>query len=118
MKPAFDEDRQKRIDDEVLVDTYNHLEVKGAWDSYLSDKIAFPFTAKVKVKDREGNENLIAVEVLGFEGRTSFRVRVCEPGSSQIFSESLLKLKEVKASFDTEQAINDWKYWRASGNTF
>jgi hypothetical protein len=30
MKPAFDEDRQKRIDDEVLVDTYNHLEAKGA----------------------------------------------------------------------------------------
>jgi hypothetical protein len=84
----------------------------------LSDKITFPFTAKIKVKDKEGNENLIVVEVIGFEGHTSFKVQVCEPGSSRTFSESLLKLKEVKASFDTKQAINDWKYWRASGHTF
>jgi hypothetical protein len=118
MKPERNEEREERIENEILVDTYNEYEAKGAWQEYLSDNISFPFTAKIKVKDKQGNESLISVEAVGFEGKNRFRVNVSESGTSRLFSESLLKIKEIKADFDTKQAINDWKYWRAQGNLF
>lgn len=67
MKPEVDKEREKRIQDEVLADNYDSYEVKTAWDCYLSDNISFPFTAKVKVKDKQGNETLVAVEVVSFD---------------------------------------------------
>ncbi|MCU0445274.1 MAG: calcium-binding protein [Microscillaceae bacterium] len=84
----------------------------------MSDNISFPFTAKLKVQDRDGNEVLVSVEAVSFDDKNSFRVKVSESGASHLFSESLLKLKEIKADFYTKQAINDWKYWRAQGNSF
>lgn len=118
MKPERNEEREQHIENEVLVDTYNEYEVKSAWEVYLSDNIRFPFKAKVKIKDKQGDESLISVEVVGFEEKSNFRVNVSESGTSRLFSESLLKLKEVKADADTKQVIYDWKYWRAQGYTF
>lgn len=105
-------ERDERIENEILVDCYDEYEQRYAWESYLSDNISFPFTAKTKFKNKKGEEILVDVEVLHFDKKNSFRVEVTEKNSELLFSISLLMLKEVKAGFDTKQAINDWKYWK------
>jgi hypothetical protein len=65
-RPAKDEEREERINMEIIVDAYGPEEQAMGWYNYLSDTLQFPFTARCTV-DRAtlplepGDE----VEVLG-----------------------------------------------------
>ena len=37
--------REKRIEEQILADTYSEEEAAVAWRCYLEDEIEFPFTA-------------------------------------------------------------------------
>ena len=41
-----DEEREHRIDFEVIVDCYDEYEQAMGWETYLGDKLDFPFKAK------------------------------------------------------------------------
>src|SRR4051812_13910216 len=44
-KPERDEEREERIENEVIVDCYNEYERVSGWWNYLHDQFAFPFQA-------------------------------------------------------------------------
>lgn len=107
-----DPERDKRIEDEIIVDCYDDYEVKSAWECYLADNIHFPFPAKTKIKNKQGEEVLMEVEVLRLDKKSGLRVEVTQKDSEFVFSVRLLDLKEVRGNFETRHAINDWKYWK------
>jgi hypothetical protein len=53
-------DREERIR-EVLADTYNEMEQKAAFDTYLSDYLHFPFEAIWRDEDEPGHAEQVTV---------------------------------------------------------
>ncbi len=51
--PPRDEARGERIEMEIVVDCYNEHEAWSGWQCYLSDRLAFPFTAEC-IETRRG----------------------------------------------------------------
>jgi hypothetical protein len=45
-KRKIDEAREKRIDDEIIVDCYDETERAMGWYCYLEDRLEFPFRAQ------------------------------------------------------------------------
>lgn len=120
-KPKRDEEREERIEMEVVVDCYNEDERAAGWYCYLEDRLQFPFSAKcvakravspLKVKDE--------VEVIG--------VAPDEECGSEIFvmirwekdglAVPLAQLEPIDAGAETTQAVADWHYWVEMGYGF
>ena len=57
------EEIQRRIDHEIMVDCYGDYEVAMAWQMYFEETLEFPFTATARLKKRGGFE----------ESKTGFR---------------------------------------------
>jgi hypothetical protein len=109
-----DEERDERIEMEIIVDTYSADEQAMGWYAYLDDTMDFPFEARC-ITEREESplEEGETVRVIGMSPT--------EPTLSQMFvtvewmdrkvGVPLEQLEPVDASRDTEQAIADWHYW-------
>lgn len=46
VKRKIDKAREKRIDEEIIVDCYGEAERAMGWYCYLEERLEFPFTAK------------------------------------------------------------------------
>lgn len=109
-----DEEREERIEMEIIVDTYTPEEQAMGWYAYLDDTMDFPFEARCVT---ERNESPLQ------EGETVHVVGMSEtePTLSQMFvtvewmnrelGVPLEQLESIAASNNTEQAIEDWHYW-------
>ena len=109
-----DEERDERIEMEIIVDTYSPEEQAMGWYAYLADTIDFPFEARCLTEREESPLE---------EGETARVVGMSptDPTLSQIFvtiewldrelGVPLKQLEPVEASSTTEQAIADWHYW-------
>ena len=109
-----DEERDKRIEMEIIVDTYSAEEQAMGWYAYLDDTIDFPFGARCLTEREESPlEEGETVRVVGMSP--------IEPTLSQMFvtivwmdrelGVPLKQLEPTEASSTTEQAIADWHYW-------
>ena len=111
----FDAEREDRITQEILVDTYNEEEIALGWYYYLEDHLNFPFVAEW---DHE------TVQVISISGEKDCKedifveVEVEESGSKDEFPVPLRNLTPLKADEATEEAIADWNYWLNQGNSF
>jgi hypothetical protein len=111
----FDAEREDRIAQEILVDTYNEEEIALGWYYYLEDHLNFPFAAEW---DHE------AVQVISISNEEICKkdifveVEVEESGSKDEFPVPLRNLTPLKADEATEEAIADWNYWLNQGNSF
>jgi hypothetical protein len=119
-KPKRDDEREERIDMEVLVDCYDRHERAMGWYYYLEDQLRFPFTATcilqravspLRVKDE--------VEVLGMapeeecECEVFVMMRWDRPEGLAV---PLAQLKPISHSHEqTRRAVADWHYWRSIG---
>ena len=114
MSKNSDAERDTRIDQEVLVDTYGEEEVMTAWDVYLSDNITVPFDAeciaRCEISPLKKGE---AVNVLRMAEDNDLRkeVLVIINWRGSKLGVPLSQLKPIKADKKTEQAIQDWQYW-------
>lgn len=109
-----DEEREERIEMEIIVDTYSPEEQAMGWYAYLDDMMDVPFEARC-ITEREESPLEVGetVRVIGMSPT--------EPTLSQMFvtvewmdrelGVPLKQLEPVEASSDTEQAIADWHYW-------
>lgn len=109
-----DEERDERIEMEIIVDTYSPEEQAMGWYAYLDDRMDFPFEARC-VTEREESPLEVGetVRVVGMSPT--------EPTLSQMFvtiewmdrelGVPLEQLEPAEASSHTEQAIADWHYW-------
>jgi len=121
-RPERDEEREERIQNEVVVDAYNEYERATGWYCYLQDQLQFPFkatcTARRPTSPLRVNEE---VEVIGLAGE-----EVCE---HEMFvtvrrkeDELAVPLAQLRlgpdADEETKQGVEDWLYWVARGYEF
>ena len=120
-KPKEDKAREERIDMEIVVDAYSEEERVMGWNSYLGDKLNFPFRARCIAKRsvsplRVGEE----VEVLGMldDEETLHGMFVQIQWQDRKMGVPLVQLEAIDADKATEEAIADWHYWVAQGHQF
>lgn len=109
-RPAYDKEREKRLDYEVFVDTYNEEEQALCWYYYLENKIIFPFQARwgneiVEVTDMDEDS-----EEAGSDVRLNVLYR--EGDMEDIFPVLATDLEPVNADEKTQEAIADLRYWK------
>ncbi|MBH8561693.1 calcium-binding protein [Nostoc sp. CENA67] len=121
-----DENRENRIETEIIVDTDNDKEERAmGWYYYLDDTLNVPFMAKLKKKSRKtGTVEEKEVEVLGMapddDCLKDMYVDVVYPGGKDedIFTAKLSEIEPIDADDETNEAIADWHYWLARGYKF
>ena len=112
-----DEEREKRIDYEVVVDAYNDEERAMGWYYYLADNINFPFEAKwLSGKKAEGRD--VKVIDMSSEDDCLHGMFVEVEYQDDVFSARLSEIEPLGVGEETIQAIADWKYWVNRGYEF
>jgi hypothetical protein len=116
-----DEEREKRIDYEIVVDAYDPEEQALGWYYYLEDKLQFPFratcvAARIISPLRPGDE----VEVVGLppEDECEREMFVLIRWDDRDLAVPLAQLEGVGVGEETREAIGDWHYWIARGHQF
>jgi hypothetical protein len=115
-RPALNRARERRIEQEIVVDAWNEEERALGWYYHLESRLQFPFRAKCMVarkisplrKDEE-------VEVLGMapEDDCMHEMFVIIRFAGRNLGVPLVQLDPVKPDPSTRQAVEDWRYWKA-----
>ena len=113
-----DEDREHRIDMEIVVDAYDEVERAMGWYYYLEGKLDFPFRARCIVKLdisplAVGEE--VQVEGMPPEDACMYQMFVKIRWLGRELAVPLSQLEGVDVDSETEEAIEDWRYWVARG---
>jgi hypothetical protein len=120
-RPALNRARERRIEQEIVVDAYTSDERAISWHGYVDDKLRLPFKARcIAVREisplRKGEE----VEVLGMapedDCMKEMFVIICFAGRR--LGVPLIQLDPVKPDKATREAVEDWRYWMAMGYGF
>ncbi len=120
-KPKIDEVREKRIDEEIIVDCYGEVERAMGWYYYLEDRLEFPFTAKcIAARSISPLKTGEEVEVVGMasEDECEREIFVAIRWEKRKFGVPLSQLEGISASRGTKQAAEDWRYWVTRGYEF
>lgn len=113
-----DEEREERIQNEIIVDAYGPEEQALGWHAYLSDKLQFPFSARCVVRREisplEPGEE---VEVVGMASDEvcMHEMFVLIRWKRRQLAVPLMQMEGVQVDEETRQAIEDWHYWVKQG---
>lgn len=116
-----DEVRETRIADEAIVDAYGPEEQAIGWYYYLADKMSTPFKGKCiekrLISPLQVDET---VEVLGMapESECHHEMFVMIRWQRREFGVPLAQIVVVDGDEDTQEAIEDWRYWVNQGYMF
>ncbi|MEN6620289.1 MAG: calcium-binding protein [Smithella sp.] len=113
-----DEDRERRIEDEAIVDAYGPEEQALGWYYYLEDKISFPFTARCTESKHNSpikkGEKVSVIEMAPEDDCMNGMFVVIE-WSERNFGVPLAQLEPIDVDESTQEAIEDWQYWVKRG---
>ena len=112
-RPPRDEERERRIAGEIIVDAYSADEQAMGWYVYLDGHLQVPFLAKC-IADRiisplrVGDE----VEIIGMapEEECGHEMFVLTPWERRTLAVPLAQLTVLEAEEQTRQAVEDWRY--------
>ena len=113
-----DEEREERIQNEIIVDSYDPEEQALGWHAYLSGKLHFPFTARClarrEISPLEADEE---VEVVGMasEEECMHEMFVLIRWNRRQLAVPLMQLEGIQVDEETQQAIEDLHYWVDQG---
>lgn len=120
-KPKQDEQREQRIQQEIVVDAHNAEEQAMGWYYYLEEQLGFPFRAKCIAPRaisplRKGQE----VEVVGLAPAEECEreMFITVTWEDRTLALPLAQLKTTQADKATRQAVEDWHYWVDQGYEF
>jgi hypothetical protein len=120
-RPPRDEERDLRIDNEIVVDAYGPTERATGWYCYLGDNMQFPFRARCVAERvisflRPGD----VVEVIGLapDDECEHEMFVMTRWKGRTGAVPLSQLAGVGVDDLTDQTIGDWRYWFDSGYGF
>ncbi|WP_414563422.1 MULTISPECIES: calcium-binding protein [unclassified Anabaena] len=120
-----DEQREHRIETEIIVDAEDKEDRAMGWYYYLDDTLNVPFMANWSKKSRKTSTvEEKKVEVLGMapedECLKDMYVEVVYPNGNDedVFVAKLSDLVALDTDNDTLEAIADWHYWLARGYKF
>jgi hypothetical protein len=117
-RPTRDQVRERRIEQEIVVDAYDPDEQAMGWYHHLQDAIGFPFTARcsgvraispLQVDDEVDVVGMAPVEECGHE---MFVLIWWEHGTLGI---RLSQLEVTAGDAKTREAVQDWRYWVGQG---
>ena len=116
-----DQDREERIEMEIVVDAYDEQERALGWYYHLEDALKFPFLARCSASRsisplRKEDE----VEVIGMapEGECEREMFVFVFWENKKFAVPLSQLECVHCDDETRQGVEDWHYWVQMGYRF
>jgi Calcium binding len=117
-QPA-DEAREQRIQMEIVVDAYDAEEQASGWYNYLDETLHFPFLARCIAERatsplRVGDE----VEIVDMAPEEECRHEMFVTtrwDHDRTLAVPLVQLAGIAVDEETEQAIEDWRYWVARG---
>lgn len=116
---AKDDEREKRIDMEIIVDAYNQEEQASGWYYYLDATLQFPFSARC-IAHRTISPLVIGnkVEVVGMAPaeECEHEMFVLIRSQPHNLAVPLQQLESLGADEQTQQAISDWHYWIDRGH--
>ena len=111
-------ERERRIDDEAVVDAYDEVERAMGWFYYLEGKLKVPFKATCKSKRSTSPLDVgETVEVVGMavEDDCMREIFVRIKHGKSTLSVSLAQLDCHSVDELTCEAVADWHYWLARG---
>ncbi len=115
---AQEEEREERIAMEIIVDAYGPEEQAMGWYYYLDGALQFPFLARCVARRsisplHVGDE----IEVVGMapEEECQHEMFVTTPWERDTLAVPLSQLEVIRADEQTEQAVQDWRYWVERG---
>ena len=115
-------DREERIANEVTVDAYGSEEVMVGWLTYLQDNLACPFhaecIAEMKFSPLRKGEKVTVLELVDEDENLGGEFFVLIEWNGRKMGVPLAQLKPLKGSKETQQAVEDWQYWKARGYQF
>ncbi len=109
-----DEEREQRIEMEILADAYGPEEQMPAWHAYLSNALQFPFSARcIALRITSPLEPGEEVQVLDMapERECSYEMFVVIRWQKRRLAVPLMQLKSTDDDEEIQQAIDDWRYW-------
>ena len=115
---AEDQERERRITYEIVVDAYDADEQAIGWHTYVQDTIRWPFRARCTIERaisplRVGEE--VDVVDIAPEGDCAAEVFVLIRWAGRTLGVPLAQLEPVGADGQTVQAVEDWHYWLDRG---
>jgi hypothetical protein len=124
-KTGKDDEREERLNMEIIVDAYGEEEHAMGWYYYLADKIVFPFRARVikelKISPLKKGEIINVIEMADEEDcLNTMYVQIEWKGRKfGVPLEQLIPV-ETECDFyeDIVEAIEDWNYWIDRGYRF
>lgn len=114
MPPSTNEERQHRIDYEIIVDAYDDGEIYIGWYYYFAENLEFPIRAVAHLKKRNGRKENIAIEIVEVASNEeeALKLGIVVPPLDFVFSIDVEDLFSVEASEEDLEILNDWLYWR------
>ncbi len=107
-------EREERINMEIIVDAYTPEEQDLAWYSYLSSALQFPFAARCTtfrlISPLEPGKKVEVLEMAPEEECNS-EIFVVIRWQKRELGVPLMQLKCTDDDEETQQAIEDWRYW-------
>ena len=120
-RPRWNRARERRIEQEIVVDAYTSDEQAMSWYYYLEEKLAFPFKAKcIAVRGISPLRKDEEVDVLDMapEGDCMREMFVLVGFAGRKLGVPLIQLDPVKPDKATREVMEDWRYWVAMGYAF
>lgn len=110
--------RRNIIDMEIIVDSYDDREVKGAWECYLEEVIVFPFKAKL-INNTECPEISKGEIVTVTDMDSDVYLLPCTGAIEYVFIEwkdmeeiiAPKNLENLEKDNETLEAIKNWNFW-------
>ena len=113
-----DEEREERIQNEIIVDSYGPEEQALGWQAYLSGKLQFPFSARCvgrrEISPLEPGEEVEVVDMASDE-ECMHEMFVLIRWNQRQLAVPLMQLEGIQVDEESQQAIEDWHYWMNQG---
>ena len=113
-RQAKDETREERIHMEIVVDAHDSEEQAMGWYNYLDDTLQFPFSARCVVERRisplkVGEEVKVTGMAPGDDCEHDMLVLI--QWKRRELAVPVMQLEGMQVDEETQQAIEDWRYW-------
>ncbi|GAC1481386.1 MAG: calcium-binding protein [Ktedonobacteraceae bacterium] len=123
VKPEKDEEREERIDMEIMPDAYGSEERAISWHNFLSDTFSFYFPFAVRCIKALNTSPLevgekVKVIKLAAEEECERDILVVVRWKRRQLTVPLSQLEGIDLDEDAQQAIDDWHYWVNRGYKF
>jgi hypothetical protein len=120
-KAKPDQQREQRIQQEIVADAHDAQEQAMGWYYYLEEQLRFPFRAKCIAQRAisplcTGQE--VAVVGLAPAEECDREMFITVPWENRTLAVPLAQLEVVRANKATRQAVEDWHYWVKQGYEF